>query len=420
MEPFNGAPVIAQSGDGRLELFVFGSLDSRLWHAWQAKWSDSNNWSGWCDMGMSGNWPATIGANGDGTLELVILNVDSQLSYASQTAWSNGWSTWNGLPPLAAIAFAPGLAADADGRLQLFVASGHLYLAGQASWSGSWSGWQDQGAPPGAEVFGPVTAARSGDGRIEVFVVDPQGSLWNIRQTAPSGAWSGWNGFGNPGVALDDRPALTRSADGRLELFVRGQDNRLYHQWETAVGTFAWSGWNSFDADTTPAAGFADHPVVAPSADGRLELFLTGNDGNLYHAWQTAASNGWSSWVSEGTAGSGFTDAAPGLARNGDGRLQVFEVARDGNIYHKWQTVASSGWGPWTLLDPQSPPPPTTTVPDVIDLTVALAEQRIHAAQLVMSPPSGSGNWVANQSPVGGTVVPVGSSVSVIRGVNPP
>ena len=41
-----------------------------------------------------------------------------------------------------------------------------------------------------------------------------------------------------PGVALDDRPGLARSADGRLELFVRGTDGALYHQRETAVGTF--------------------------------------------------------------------------------------------------------------------------------------------------------------------------------------
>jgi hypothetical protein len=34
---------------------------------------------------------------------------------------------------------------------------------------------------------------------------------------------------------------------------------------------------------------------------------------------------------------------APGLARNGDGRLEIFAVAIDGDTYHKWQTVASNG-----------------------------------------------------------------------------
>jgi hypothetical protein len=289
---------------------------------------------------------------------------------------------------------------------------------GQVSWSEDWSGWQDHGAPSGAELYGPVTAACSGDGRIEVFAIDSNGSMWNVRQTAPSSAYSGWSGYGNPGVALEDRPALARSADGRLELFVRGQDSQLYHQWETAVGTFSWSGWNSFDTASTPDKRFSDHPVVAASADGRLELFLRGRDGNMYHAWQTSASNGWSDWVNEGAAEGGEFVSAPGLARNGDGRLEIFAVAIDGNIYHKWQTVASNGWGPWTLLDPQDPSL-ITTVPDLTGLSVTLAQQRVQAAQLHMTT-HGSGNWVGTQSPAGGTVVPVGSSVSVGLIANPP
>jgi PASTA domain len=423
MKPFDGNPVVAPSGDGRLELFAFGRQDGRLWHAWQAQWSNSSDWYGWCDMGLPGSFPATVGANGDGTLVLAAGNEFSQLSYASQTAWSNGWSGWTALPSVPGGGDdAAGVAANADGRLQLFLVGttgGHLYRTGQMSWSNGWSGWQDHGAPDGAELSGPVTAACSGDGRIEVFAIDTHGSMWNVRQTAPSSAYSGWNAYGNPGVALTDRPALARSADGRLELFVLGQDGRLYHQWETAVGTFSWSGWNSFDATTAPDFGFTFGPVVAPSADGRLELFLTAGDRNVYHAWQTSASNGWSDWVNEGAAGGGFGIGAPGLARNGDGRLEIFAVAFDRNIYHKWQTAASNGWGPWTLLDPQAPPPLTTTVPDLIGLSVALAQERVQAAQLHLTA-HGSGNWVGSQSPAGGTMVPVGSSVSVGLVANPP
>jgi hypothetical protein len=56
----------------------------------------------------------------------------------------------------------------------------------------------------------------------------------------------------------------------------RGADGTLYHQWETGVGTFTWSGWAS---QGNPAAGgLVDHPVLAPSADGRLELFVTDAD----------------------------------------------------------------------------------------------------------------------------------------------
>lgn len=48
MVSFHGEPVVAASGDGRLELFAFGP-DGGLWHAWQAQWSNNSDWYGWCD-----------------------------------------------------------------------------------------------------------------------------------------------------------------------------------------------------------------------------------------------------------------------------------------------------------------------------------------------------------------------------------
>ena len=101
MKPFDGESVVAASGDGRLELFVLGQQDGRLWHAWQAQWGNSSDWYGWCDIGLPVSFPAAVGANGDGTLVLAAGNEFSQLIYASQTAWSNGWSAWTALPPSA-------------------------------------------------------------------------------------------------------------------------------------------------------------------------------------------------------------------------------------------------------------------------------------------------------------------------------
>jgi hypothetical protein len=239
-----GAPELAASGDGRLELFVF-DIEGELWHIWQTAWS--NGLSGWSLQGSveGASWPATVAPSGDGRLELFVAA--GTVAHQWQTAWSNGWSQW--LP---------------------------------------------HGSPPGGVlVVGPVEAARSADGRVVVFVVDDDGSLWKVEQTAANGSWSDWGYFGSVDGGQDDRPALARSADGRLELFVRR------------------------------------------------------NDGALWHRWQTAASNGWSPWTSEGSAGGGFTDAAPGLGRSGDGRLELFVVGRDGGLWHKWQTAASNGWSAW-------------------------------------------------------------------------
>src|SRR5215467_569627 len=164
---------------------------------------------------------------------------------------------------------------------------------------------------------------------------------------------------------------------------------------------------------------FDGEPVVAPSGDGRLELFVFGRqDGRLWHAWQGQWSNS-SDWIGWSDLG-GPPGAWPAtVAANGDGTLTLAVGNEFSQLSYASQTAWSNGWSAWTLLDPQAPPPLTTTVPDLIDLSVALAQQQVQAAQLHMTT-HGSGNWVGNQSPAGGTVVPVGSNISVGLVANPP
>jgi hypothetical protein len=45
---------------------------------------------------------------------------------------------------------------------------------------------------------------------------------------------------------------------------------------------------------------------VAQDADGRLEVFVHGTDNALWHIWQTAPNNGWSSWNTLGGQIVGF------------------------------------------------------------------------------------------------------------------
>jgi hypothetical protein len=345
-----GSPELAPSGDGRLELFVF-DIAGVLWHIWQTAWS--NGWSGWDQRspGGGGAWPAAVAPSGDGRLELFFVGGAGDLQHQWQTAWSNGWSQWVSLgapPPIApGLGFyAPGIAPNADGRLMLFVANGALWRLEQTVWSNGWSNWLPNGTPTkGGVLIGPVAAARSGDGRIYAFVVDANGTMWGVYQEQVAGVWSDLTSFGTVRGGLADRPALARSADGRLELFARGNDGALWHRWQEAVGVAApWSDWVD---EGSAGDGFVDHPVVGSSADGRLELFITGADGNIWHIWQTVASNGWSPWVPAGLPPVGFTNAAPGLGRSGDGRLELFAVGRDGNLWHRWQTAASNGWSDW-------------------------------------------------------------------------
>ena len=120
-----------------------------------------------------------------------------------------------------------------------------------------------------------------------------------MRQIAPDGDWSGWWSHDAPsGVKFERiRPAVASGADGCLELFVVDNDENLWHMRQEAANG-EWSPWSCREAP--PAAGLVGSPAVAASAEGRLELFVAGTDGALWHIWQTAPNGDWSPWCSHG------------------------------------------------------------------------------------------------------------------------
>jgi hypothetical protein len=67
-----------------------------------------------------------------------------------------------------------------------------------------------------------------------------------------------------------------------------------------------------------------------------------------YNGWPfyIAQANGWSGWTYLG----GAINAAPGVAMNFDGRLEIFGIGTDGNVYHNWQLSAAGAWSGWAGL----------------------------------------------------------------------
>src|SRR5262249_23160955 len=86
-------------------------------------------------------------------------------------------------------------------------------------------------------------------------------------------------------------------------------------------------------------------PVLLPSGDGRLELFILAIDTTFWNLWQPAWSNGWSGWASQGGAAGAWP---PAMARNGDGRLKTIIAA--GVLEEIQQTAWSNGWSAFAPL----------------------------------------------------------------------
>lgn len=97
---------------------------------------------------------------------------------------------------------------------------------------------------------------------------------------------------------------------------------------------------------TLMANGIA--PAVARNSDGRLEVFVLESTSHIWHKWQTCAGCSWSSWSD---LGGSYGD--PMVAANADGRLEVFATSNsDGYAWHRWETTAgcSTCWSGWTRL----------------------------------------------------------------------
>jgi len=360
---------VAPGADGRLEVFVVGidrAGSQSLWHRSQT--APGSGWSDWFSHGIPPDsnglrWSPAVARSADGRLQVTVVGDDlapegtgagGALYHQSQTARGNGWSSWHSYPTGGPNLFgSPAVTPGADGLLELFVLGddGALWHMSQTAPNDDWSQWVSHGAPPGVLLNSAPAVAAGADGCLDVFIVSQEAMLWHIRQTAPNEGWSDWVAHGTPsGVSFgsDSTPAVACSADGRLELFVVGNDEALWHMWQTAPNG-GWSGWKSHDAPSLTKLQRL-RPAVGSSADGRLELFAVGGDDALWHLRQIAPNDGWSQWFSHGAPPLPGLAGSPAVVPGADGRLELFVVGTDGALWQLSQTAPDGGWSQWFSL----------------------------------------------------------------------
>lgn len=95
--------------------------------------------------------------------------------------------------------------------------------------------------------------------------------------------------------------------------------------------------------------------MVGANADGRLEVFYVGTNDQLFHRVQLPA-GGWSDELTSGLSGRELA-----IAANSDGRLELFYAAMNGALSHTWQTAANSTWSGGALLSGSVAPWPAAT-----------------------------------------------------------
>jgi len=105
-----------------------------------------------------------------------------------------------------------------------------------------------------------------------------------------------------------------------------------------------------------------------------LDVFAVGAGSQPFVIYE---SNGWAGWNPLG----GLINAAPAIAMNFDGRMEIFGIGTDGNVYHDWQQSSGGTWSGWQPLSTSSNSGTTNNTDLPSFLTDEDNEQNYAAAQ---------------------------------------
>jgi hypothetical protein len=225
---------------------------------------------------------------------------------------------------------------NADGRLELFAMDqtpglNQLYHQWELP-GGGWSGWQWLGAH-----IATFTLANEADGRLEVFAITDDATLRTISQVTRNGGWGVWSAA----LATNLSPTpitVGRDPSGGLHIFTgQGTHAGTVVQLDEAGPNGTWG-----PPQTVGSFSAVTKLVTAYNADGRPEVFAVAGDGQVYHRWQWG--NGtWSYWAGLGGATrAGNRELA--VTNEADGSLDVFALWDDGSLRAYVQGGPNGGW----------------------------------------------------------------------------
>jgi hypothetical protein len=257
---------------------------------------------------------------------------------------------------------------DGDASLELVAAStAHgpgptMWHAWQTRPSGRWTGWHRFGQPGRGDPGRPSIIQHPTDGRLEVFVVTSgDQAVWHRWHTGPGlDRWSDWESLGKPDGRRAEGPvALTFLPDGRIMAVVTAGGA----VWQaTSPGPEPQAQWPAWSSLGRPGGAKALAVAAAANADGRVELAALGAvrgastspkgiEGKLSYRRQTdPGADKWSDWEPLGQPG-GHHAGIP-VFQIGEARSQLFTRAADGAVWRKSQGVIgdADSWGPWEAL----------------------------------------------------------------------
>jgi hypothetical protein len=205
------------------------------------------------------------------------------------------------------------------------------------------------GAPPGGGLNSAPAVCSWGPGRLDVFATGTNYHLWHTWWDGTG--WHSWEDLGDPSFGIGSAPTAVSWGAGRIDVFATGGVgvSNLLHKW-------FYNGWHDWEnlgvppgKDLSGYSGIFGYsaPAACSWGNGRLDIFALGSDGQLWQLW---FSSGWHDWYPLGRP-SGYLVGSPGAVATvswGYQRIDIFIRGGDGNLWQLWYNGA---WQPWHRFD---------------------------------------------------------------------
>ena len=139
--------------------------------------------------------------------------------------------------------------------------------------------------PPGVSIGSAPTAASAALRSVTVAVRDTTGRA--LIRTKIGSTWGAWQPMG---TGIKGAPSIVSWGPDRLDLFFRDANDKLIHRWKEP-GT----GWDpTFQSFHPWSKGkMRSAPASAAWGTGRLDTFMVGPSGVIWHKRWDSAAGGW-------------------------------------------------------------------------------------------------------------------------------
>jgi len=140
-------------------------------------------------------------------------------------------------------------------------------------------------------------------------------------------------------------PATVSWGTNRLDFFIRGTDGNVYHKWTSDDTNWNPTGQGNYDPLGSAGGGLAGQVAAASWGPNRIDLFGVGYDGNLWHKWYDSGTwYGWENLSSIVPLGIPSLIGSPSAVSYASSALSVFVRASNGSIVHVFYANAPWNW----------------------------------------------------------------------------